>query len=290
MAEKLEEKRASHLKLNELTKVVPPGPATGKLLSLLENSDSDLPQEVLERLAAHGRGSRGLGSSLSTAGSLGIVLKPSEFQRVVLTRTGNRSLADRLSADNAIFGPTKDVDDSVPMGISLVAQLIRTLLLPFVHSRSCLGPPMRSRLMIAIRPGSTPPEPTSRKDDLLEKLSAAYNGYRTGLIDMAPDIVPNLGDDPDVMEALYSDSVLDALAGEKRAEDSDAVAAATTMAPLLYLTAGHWEAHKLAGVPLTEEIARNHPWLTESLLMKETTKAAAVLSDGLTRMLIRDLA
>lgn len=290
VADKLEEKRASHYKLNELTKVVPPGPATGKLLSLLENSDSDLPQEVLERLATHGRGSSGLGSALSTAGSLGIVLKPREFQRVVLTRTGNRPLANRLDADNAVFGPTKDVDDSVPMGISLVAQLIRTLLLPFVQPRSCLGPPMRSRLMVAIRPGSTPPEPTRRKDDLLEKLSAAYNGYRTGLIDMAPDIAPSLEGDLTVMEALYSDSVLDALAGEKRAEDSAAVSAAATLAPMLYLTAGHWEAHKLAGSPITEEIARNHPWLTESLLMRETTKSAAVLSDGLTRALVRGLA
>jgi len=119
--------------------------------------------------------------ALSTAGSMGIILKPQEFQRTIIVHRGRPDLADELSDAGVCFrpgaGPSRDF--SLP---SMIIPRLLEALAPLMNGRSCFGPPIHRRI-IQLTIVKKPQAPQEFADDLLlSKLSADYSAYRQQLL------------------------------------------------------------------------------------------------------------
>lgn len=188
LAEKLgyseEEKTAAVLdkaakdKASEIVKDTVPSQFTGKAVPLLTQSESDLPTPILDRMGDDAI------KSLATATSLGMVLRPKEFQRVILIQLGQKPLADRLDDEGVVF-PKSDQEEDLPLSSEDVSSSILRLLLPFFLARSSFGPLIERRVHLASHEGlNMRKHASSLSTELMCKLSAAYNGYRRSVMEL----------------------------------------------------------------------------------------------------------
>jgi len=174
----------------EIIKDTVPSQFAGKAVPLLTKDEKDLPRDILDLL-----GASPLESGLSTTAGLGLVLRPREFQRIVLIQMGHRPIADRLEGEGKVF-PRSDEKLDVPMGPEFFSPVLARLLAPFMAGRSALGPNIESRVLVST---SSPKEKrgatSSLSSDLLRKMSAAYNAYRDGVVELVAhtqDLVASL--------------------------------------------------------------------------------------------------
>jgi hypothetical protein len=166
-------------KASEIVKDVVPSQFAGKAVPLLTRSESDLPKDVLNLL-----GRAPLDQALSTATGLGIVLRPKEFQRIVLIRLSLDRDADDLEDRGVVF-PRSENKDSVGMGESSFSSSLARLLLPFLSMRSALGPFIEPRAAATLGRSENPKKPSSsHSSELLHKMGAAYNGYRHSVMEL----------------------------------------------------------------------------------------------------------
>jgi hypothetical protein len=151
----------------------------GSAVPVMNSKEKDIPTPILNRMGGD------LPSALSTSAGMGIVLRPREFQRVVLVSMGDRPLADELDRKNVCFSRC---DDSSPAGMSpdLFSMILSQLLLPLMLGRSLLRPMAEPRAVLACCSSTTskPASSTSLPSKQLDKIASAYNGYRAELIDM----------------------------------------------------------------------------------------------------------
>lgn len=204
-------KRASQRKRAEIIKEIVPSQFGSKAVPILEKSEPPLPKETLDQM-----GHCPLSEALSTPTMLGMTLKPQEFQRVVLCRMGKPDLADDLDSQGKVFGPTDAVDKSIPMGSEFINGLIAKLLGNAIEDRSAFGPVLKRRMIritIIGKPEAEQPDLDEAKDDLLDKVSAAYNGYREQVIEKIADLSLQLGRFPDLQAAVFGKDVIDIFAG-----------------------------------------------------------------------------
>ena len=203
------EKSASHKKVSELIKSIPAGPFTKETLPKLEKTERDIPKDILDLM-----GGLPLGDALSTPGMMGMVLKPHEFQRIILIRMGDKPLADELDDKDMTFGHTDDIDDSIPVGEEHVDGRLKELLslLGLVRDRSAATPALhrRSAQVMTKKPKS---ESRTSEAPVMKKLAAAYNGYRRSLIKKAAVIQQYLTLDPQLRADLFGGSMAQAFAG-----------------------------------------------------------------------------
>lgn len=206
-------KSASHAKLGDIIKSLPAGPFTKETLPKLESAEKDIPNDILDNM-----GSFPLGTALSTPTMAGMVLKPREFQRIILMSIGERPLADDLDNKGMTFGQTNDVDDSIPIGDSSVDNGLMGLLcrLGVVRGRSAAGPTLGARSATSasadkpFRPLG--PEKTA-SGPLMSKLAALYNGYRRNVLRKAASISNFITTDPQLRSELFGSSMVQAFAG-----------------------------------------------------------------------------
>jgi len=164
-------------KSGEITKDVVPSQFAGKAVPLLTQNEPDLPKDVLDLL-----GGSPLDSALSTPSGLGMVLRPREFQRIILIQMGKRPLADELEGKGEVFPKVEEAEEMPVSEDSFNPSLARRIL-PFLSDRSALGPLIEKRVVVLA--GGSPESvdtPSSHPSDLLRKIGAAYNGYRNGLM------------------------------------------------------------------------------------------------------------
>jgi len=166
-----------------------------------------------------------------------MVLKPKEFQRIILIQIGEKPLADKLDRDNEVFCPTDKVDD-LPFstrggGIDSLLQH----LLPFFGARSAAAPALNKRITIvaSIQPGGK--SPTKVKDSFLDKVASLYNGYRRHLVKKAAVIENDLTLDPHLLPVVAGGSMAKAFAG-----GIEKVASVSVLSPesLAYLVGAHY--------------------------------------------------
>jgi hypothetical protein len=166
-------------KQSEIVKDVLPSQFAGKAVPLLTKTEPELPNDLLDTL-----GAAGIGPALSTTGGLGIVLRPREFQRIILISTGHRPFADRLDDEGTVFRKT-DSSDAMPLDPALFSASLAQLLLPLLGARSALGPAVERRiLVVAHHNGEEKKKHASLSSNGLDKIGAAYNGYRSGLMEL----------------------------------------------------------------------------------------------------------
>ena len=203
---KLREKRASQLKGAEIIKDVVPSQFGGKVLPA---NRPDIPTEVLDTL-----GRSGLSEALSTPTTMGMILKPREFQRITIIRMGRKPLADELDRDGLTFPPVEESDRSVPLGSGHFSSILKRLLLPLMEERSLLEPIARRRIVrISICGKPEEDDEGDLKDaeetPFLQKISAAYNGYLDRIDDCLEDVESVVDDHSDFWATVHRSGLVD---------------------------------------------------------------------------------
>lgn len=196
-------KEAAHRKLSEIVKSVPSGLFATKKLPALEQGERDIAPRDLDQMAEHP-----LPSILASATRVGMVLKPHEFQHLVLRRMGEDGLLDRLNGRNEVF---RQVGRDCPSGLSNLDDALDQvfqLLKSYIRERTVLGSPFQLRVMVA-SDGSKNSLPTKTPigDSLLDKVSAAYNGYRREVLEKMSQAVSAVRSDPRLAEAVLGDGL-----------------------------------------------------------------------------------
>jgi hypothetical protein len=229
-----QEKRAFHSKISELLKEVPAGPFREETLPKLEVQEKQIPTDMLDHMAQ-----KGLGPALATSCMMGIVLKPQEFQRLVLMRMGEKPLADTMDEQNVVFPPSQETDSSVGVNPAAADEELKQLLMPLLAARSIAAPLMKERAFQASRSPKKgqAPEACPVPSPLMDKLAAAYNGYRSSLVKKASSIADHLALDPQLRSRTFEPGMAMAFATgiEKSAQ-------ARVLSPesLAYLVGAHY--------------------------------------------------
>ena len=148
----------------------------------LARGELDLPKNVLNAM-----GGAPVSSALGSAGSLGIVLRPREFQRVMIVSLGLPQLADQLDSAGQCFGYCRP---SSPFPLDFSSSLAG-LLQPFVGDRSGFAPMLRSRVTMIFSPKDHEGAKLGR-GPLMDKLAEAYQNYRKSLLEYLPAAQSNL--------------------------------------------------------------------------------------------------
>lgn len=248
-------------KVSDIFKEVSSTPM-GRAIPILANSERDLPDETLDSLAEMPN----FPKTLASLGSLGMALKPREFQRVSLVHMGQRTLADQLDAMGGIFPVSDGIDRNMKITIQISTgdpSSIFDLLSPFFASRSCLTP-------IAIRRLSSPmlsAPPLQEMGNLL-KLSHAYNGYRRGLLLNTENLVKTAMGSTDIIKTAESMGSAFADAAKGTLSEKATLIAAMAAIPLLYFTSAHWDAKYKNGedVGFIKEFIAKNPSLSAALM------------------------
>lgn len=144
-----------------------PSPEQKHAVALLERYEPDLPDAVIDKMAA-----APLPIVIGTLTKLGVVLKPREYQRMILVGAGEPELADRAEAAGDVFDFPEDwesnekaaVDYGLIQPEAFDFEIARELA-PFMPRRSIWEPHLTQRLKTA----SLVPSSRLRKESSLGK-------------------------------------------------------------------------------------------------------------------------
>lgn len=162
-----------------IDKDIVPSQFAGKAVPILTRCEPDIPNETLDGLA-----SLPLKDVLSTLTGMGVVLKPREFQRIILIRLGKGELADSLDSQGQVMPKSNET-----AGLDLDKGSFRTalakLLQPLMELRSALGPVIEKRMVLSSdKPVEKEASAPSHCGELLATISASYNGYRHSVMEL----------------------------------------------------------------------------------------------------------
>jgi len=162
--------KASSLKKRSEIEKETPSQFNPKAVAALTDSEEKLPDTVLNAMAK-----RTANEALSTSALMGIKLKPEEFQKLILKLMGKGDLADDLERKATVFGPTEGKVKTPDISHSDFSPALANLLRPFMSMRSGYEPFVKVRVIRITK--KVKPELTESNDDVLQKVSAAYNDY-----------------------------------------------------------------------------------------------------------------
>lgn len=173
-------KKATLAKGATITKQVMPDEPWAKAIPVVSRREPMLPSDLLDSVAGDPR--RRIAGLLKN----GIVLKPAEFQRIVLMAMGKHGLADRLWSERRIFNPDMYEGkgaDQFPLDMAA-----RSIGSDHVTDRSFFGPQLARRVMMMnalSRPGYEEIDSPE-----LSPIASAYRSYRTAVIRRIPELEP----------------------------------------------------------------------------------------------------
>lgn len=166
--------KGAKAKQSEIIKDVIPSQFAGKAVPLLTKQEPDFPEDILKAFSRIP-----IEKTLSTTAGMGMVLKPKEFQRIVMALLGKGELGKDYDKKGIVFSKS-DEKEEMKFGPDDFMPILARLLLPFMASRSALGPIIEKRVIISCGiPSKEVPSPTSHPSELLRKIGSAYNGYRS---------------------------------------------------------------------------------------------------------------
>jgi hypothetical protein len=198
-------KTAAHSKVADIIKDIPAGSFGAHKLPELEQSEPTFSREDLNELAEHP-----LPHVLGASSVMGMILKPQEFQHLVLERMGETELLEQLERSNEVFPPSKEftqVDINFGPEDDEYQQLY-TLLCKYVPHRGCYGAPFTVRVHLKRNEMKVPlPRVTAISHPLLCKLSAAYNGYRRNVLTKLSEATEVLQRDPRLREQVLEEGI-----------------------------------------------------------------------------------
>jgi hypothetical protein len=237
-------------KMAEIIKEIPASSFSTHKLPDMEKMEPDFPSGILDSMSA-----MPLASLLSGTAGAGVVLKPHEFQRVVLKRMGEDEMADSLGQRNQVFRPSESfsdvgMDDDIEGSLKAVLPLI----MKYMNSRTAFGEPFKMRVVI-MRGGSKIPLPTASPvaHPLLDKISAAYNGYRRNVLIKLSQAAEVVESDPELRKTFFGDELMNSFGKTSSVQN---IVSQDTMA---YLMGAHLEDRSLLATPaIAESIAASN--------------------------------
>lgn len=291
----LRDKLAAKKKTSELLKKVPA--LSAKHIKPIADSEPDLKDSVLRGLAKHP-----LEKSLTTAAAGGIVLKPKEYQKVILIRIGKPDLANRLESAGHVFSPSSLVDKSIRLGApSDHSSSIRDMLLGSIRERSMFEPVIKRRIIIIKSTGSsTDPQNrrmlvmrksgaaevslTDEETSLLNKIAAGYNGYREQLLEKISSIVDDITrGDIKLLSAIDNGAGLEeAFMGQELTKEAKLPSALLGVFPLMYLYGANVRNKRGSGqdIGALDRFVEQHPVLATSVLVGLTRLGMGLATQG----------
>lgn len=248
-------KAAEQKKWAEIVKEIEPTGNIGRVSAILSEHEPELPRELLDALGEE----PGLGP-LSTPSAMGMMLKPKEFQRIILISCGQRSAADDLDSKGIVFAP-KDGEEPVssPLGAGHFQESIFKMLAPFLGDRSYFGPVLRKRIiMVNIKPKQES-KTKEASSPLLDKIAQAYNWYCKEMIKVAVESAERLSDNVELNAAVNGLSPEGLFKGAMQAENI----AALGSVPLTLLYSAYLRGRQAQGEDLNflNSLVAEHPIL-----------------------------
>lgn len=262
-------KVASSRKIATLIKRVPAMSASVSPKAF--SREPDLPVRMLDSLAQHP-----LKRALTSTAASGIVLKPKEYQRIVLVRMGKRPMADNLMRRGIVFSPSSGMDRSISLGSpGDYMGSIMSMLKPMLERRSMFEPILTKRIVITIRkPAHMPPKSMSYGDSpLLNKIADGYNGYRQQLLENITSVVDNItSKDTELLQSLSESGFEDMLLGSNTLSKtaSKPPLGLLGIMPLTYLYGAHVRQNEMStgksAGPL-DSFLEQHPIVASSIFL-----------------------
>jgi hypothetical protein len=195
---------ASQKKVSEILKDIPAGTFSMKRLSSLERAEPTIGKKALKKLSQHP-----LSAALGATAAMGIVLKPEEFQYLVLEKMGEAELADILSNETLVFHKTASFHHTDIEFIKEAVDSSISLLRDVVKERTVFGEPFVLRTAAPSEAPKNPlPTPSPVEHSLLDKISAAYNGYRWSLMMKLSEASEMVESDSRLREAVLGDGLV----------------------------------------------------------------------------------
>jgi len=278
----IREKVAARGKVATIIKRVPS--MSAKIMPKAFSGEPSLPRPMLDSLAEHP-----LKKILTSTASSGIVLKPKEYQRVILIRMGKRPLADRLDRAGTVFSPTSGMDRSVSLGNPLDhVGKIRDLIAPMLGRRSMFEPMLTKRIVVTIRknPLTAPESLTTSESPLLNKIADGYNGYRQQLLENIDSVVDNITSKDFRLLANLSESGFEDMLMGKTLLDKTASKLPLGLLgimPLTYLYGAHVRRKQMGGGKSTGPLDRfieQHPIIASSVFLGLTRLGTNLFRSG----------
>jgi len=254
-------KTASHLKWADIVKQIGPSKAVGRVGPLLSDSEPDIPRETLNELGKR----EDLEGSLATPSLMGMVLKPREFQRMMLSRMGHEPLADRLDDAGQVFKPCEhEVAPCGPLSLGHMDHGIMRMLMSLLGGKSYLGPPVRRRIIRITIIKPLPPKPEEEVESpLLSKVAGAYTWYRREQMKLASEIPRALSSVPELHAGILGLGDAALFKGAAKIDPAVAIGVLGTV-PLSLMYSAHKRGQREKGKELgvLGNLVADHPWLT----------------------------
>ena len=253
-------------KLADVIKEVYPNDTTGRVVEDLSAREQNISKDVLNESC---KCEEGLEGALATPSMMGMVLKPEEFQRILLSAIGKPGMADDLDSKGTTFNVRGSSGTSAPcgpLGPEHFSPDLMQKLLPMLKGRSYLGPVIRKRVIqITITPKAGAPA-RGADSPLLSKVGAAYNWYRTEMLKVATHAPEVVGRHPDLHAGLFGSSDPD-LFSKRAAElpvNKNTIATVIASVPLalMYSAALRRDIEEGDDVGLIKRLIADHPHLT----------------------------
>lgn len=256
-------KFAAQLKSADIDKEILPEKAVGRVSPILSSLEENLPKETLDDMA-----NSGLESALATPSLMGMVLKPEEFQRIVLVCNGRDDLANDLDNRNAVFSDS-DLEEPLPNPLSNsdLSTKILEKLLPHLENRSYFEPVVRRRVIRIIVRNPKPVEtsPIVETSPLLSKVGAAYNWYRKQQVKLASGAGRVIKNHPKLYTAIAGVDEVDLFKGASAINiDPKLLGVMVGSIPLSLMYSAHLRGQREQGVdlPLWKDLIADHPYLS----------------------------
>jgi len=208
-----------------------------------------------------------------------MVLKPKEFQRIALIHLGHEKLANYLDEQGMVFTPTTATTIPCEKLASYPDDLaVMNSLLPYMASKSYLGPIVRNRLaQVAEKTASAKTTLKEVDSPLLSKVASAYTWYRKELMNVASQIPNTVTSNPALHAAVFGlgdEDIFSKTAGKNLPArlgeaadiplDHKSIAVLLGAIPLALMYSAHKKQKMEQGedVGLLDALVAEHPWLT----------------------------
>jgi hypothetical protein len=247
--------KSSEEKIADLLKRMPV--VYAKVVHPMYRREKSMPDGMLDHLCGCP-----LPETLSTAASLGMVLRPREFQRIYLSLTGRPELSQELHDRHEVFAPA-DSPRSMKLSPEDISPPLVRLLRGLLSERSLFQPFVSRRVLMVVRGDPTPPgeELTEKRGSALDGVSEAYARYLNGL-GQWPDFMRGaLRKNGEILDPFISASFSPL---SKVASWGEALLPALGIVIPTYLLAAKWREDKMRGENsgLVQSFMGEHPTLS----------------------------
>lgn len=238
---------------------------------------------------------KSLGQALTTSSSMGIVLKPREYQKIILIKLGYHKLAKDLARRGVVFAPTNEIDRSIKFGRREdFSPELRDILKKDFKERSSFEPFVSERILSKQSSQRRSSKVIYETNDILTKISAAYNGYRVDLLETLPNIVENVTlKDTELVKIMndtkFEDEFMFSSLG-KSAGVAPALLGVLGFGTLAYLYSAHVKAKRGAGeqISVVDSFIEKHPNFSASMAFG-LARFGALLSESSPRVALKSL-